>query len=95
MGPDPDSRRTHKVVSRFRVRSLALAPRNDGVERHATRVAQVRCIGMTSPKPVTFMFKDDGKVPNNPSLPTLVYKAAVDFGGKDPARTIERGQDPG
>jgi uncharacterized protein YjlB len=35
------------------------------------------------------MFKDDGKVPNNPALPALVYKAAVDFGGNDPARAIE------
>ena len=35
------------------------------------------------------MFKDDGKVPNNPALPTLAYKSAVDFGGNDPARAIE------
>jgi uncharacterized protein YjlB len=44
---------------------------------------------MTSSQPLTFMFKDDGKVPNNPALPALVYKAAVDFGGNDPARAIE------
>ena len=49
-----------------------------------------RCIGMTSSQPLTFMFKDDGKVPNNPALPALVYKAAVDFGGNDPARAIEK-----
>jgi uncharacterized protein YjlB len=42
-----------------------------------------------SPKPLTFLFKDDGKVPNNPALPALVYKAAVDFGTDDPARAIE------
>jgi uncharacterized protein YjlB len=30
------------------------------------------------PKPLTFMFQDDGKVPNNPALPVLVYKGAVD-----------------
>ena len=35
------------------------------------------------------MFKDDGKVPNNPALPALVYKDAVDFSGNDPARAIE------
>jgi uncharacterized protein YjlB len=29
-------------------------------------------------KPLTFIFKDDGKVPNNPVLPVLVYKNAVD-----------------
>src|SRR4029078_3331369 len=45
---------------------------------------------MTSPQPLAFMFKDDGKLPNNPALPALIYKAAVDFGGNDPARAIER-----
>src|SRR5262245_21738288 len=44
---------------------------------------------MTSPKPLTFLFKDDGMVPNNPALPALVYKRAIDFGGHDPARAIE------
>jgi uncharacterized protein YjlB len=40
-------------------------------------------------KPLTFMFKDDGAVPNNPALPMLVYKAAIDFGA-DPEGAIER-----
>jgi uncharacterized protein YjlB len=40
--------------------------------------------------PLTFMFKDDGVVPNNPGLPALVYKNAVDFGERDPARAIEQ-----
>jgi uncharacterized protein YjlB len=44
---------------------------------------------MTSPKPLTFLFRDDGMVPNNPALPALVYKRAIDFGGHDPARAIE------
>ena len=44
---------------------------------------------MTASKPLTFMFKDDGKVPNNPALPALIYKGAVDFGANDPARAIE------
>jgi uncharacterized protein YjlB len=43
---------------------------------------------MTSPKPLTLLFKDDGKVPNNPALPALVYKAAIDL-GSDPAHAIE------
>jgi len=43
---------------------------------------------MTSLQPRTFLFKDDGKVPNNPALPALVYKAAIELGG-DPARMIE------
>jgi uncharacterized protein YjlB len=44
---------------------------------------------MTPPTPLTFLFKDDGAVPNNPVLPALVYKGAVDSGGRDPARAIE------
>ena len=34
---------------------------------------------MTIAKPLTFMFTDDGKVPNNPAFPVLVYKGAVDL----------------
>jgi uncharacterized protein YjlB len=46
---------------------------------------------MTSSKPLTFMFKDDGSVPNNPALPALVYKGAVDVDSKrDPASAIEK-----
>ena len=41
--------------------------------------------------PLTYTFKDDGAVPNNPALPALVYKAAVDVDGKrDPASAIEK-----
>ena len=39
-------------------------------------------------KPLTFMFKDDGAVPNNPALPMLVYKNALRLGA-DPESTIE------
>ncbi|HKS84176.1 MAG TPA: hypothetical protein VJR71_01750 [Pseudolabrys sp.] len=42
-------------------------------------------------KPLTFLFKDDGKVPNNPTLPALVYKGGLELRGQsDPARAIER-----
>jgi len=42
-------------------------------------------------KPLTFMFKDDGMVPNNPALPALVYEGAVDVADKrDPASAIEK-----
>jgi uncharacterized protein YjlB len=45
---------------------------------------------MTTAQPLTFMFKDDGVVPNNPALPALVYKSVVDGAGKrDPAGAIE------
>ena len=37
------------------------------------------------------MFKDDGKVPNNPVLPALIYKGAIDPGSKrDAASAIEK-----
>ena len=39
--------------------------------------------------PFTFHFKDDGAVPNNPSLPMLVYKGALDLGA-DPEGEIEK-----
>jgi len=40
---------------------------------------------MTTAKPLTYLFKDDGNVPNNPALPVLVYKGVVDAS----ARAIE------
>ena len=46
---------------------------------------------MTSAKPLTFLFKDDGAVPNNATLPALVYKAALDLAGeRDPETQIEK-----
>ncbi len=45
---------------------------------------------MTPSRPLTFIFNDDGKVPNNPALPALVYKNAVDLGKSiAPAAEIE------
>jgi uncharacterized protein YjlB len=42
-------------------------------------------------KPLTFLFNDDGAVPNNPALPALIYKSAIDLDGKrDPASAIEK-----
>ena len=40
-------------------------------------------------KPLTFVFADDGLIPNNP-LPFLVYKGAVDVAGGHPEATIEK-----
>ena len=39
-------------------------------------------------KPLTFVFADDGLVPNNP-MPFLLYKAAVDVANDHPEKTIE------
>jgi uncharacterized protein YjlB len=41
--------------------------------------------------PVTMLFADDGTVPNNPTLPFVVYRRAIDVSGqKDPAALFER-----
>jgi uncharacterized protein YjlB len=39
-------------------------------------------------KPLTFIFADDGLVPNNP-IPFLVYKGVVDVANGHPEKTIE------
>jgi uncharacterized protein YjlB len=40
--------------------------------------------------PEQFVFADDGSIPNNPALPFLVYKSAVDLSGPhDPAAVLE------
>lgn len=42
-------------------------------------------------KPCTFMFADDGSMPNNPTLPVLLYRGAVDVAAaRDPESTIEQ-----
>lgn len=41
--------------------------------------------------PITYFFKDDGAVPNNPALPMLVYKAALDLSAsRDPEAAMEK-----
>jgi uncharacterized protein YjlB len=45
---------------------------------------------LQSVEPLAFRFTDDGLVPNNPTLPFLVYRAAVSIAGHDPAAAIER-----
>src|SRR5271165_1992024 len=40
-------------------------------------------------KPATFVFADDGLVPNNP-LPLLIYKGAIDLDSDEPESRIER-----
>jgi len=40
-------------------------------------------------QPLTFIFGDDGLVPNN-AMPLLVYKRAIAFDGSSPEATIEK-----
>jgi uncharacterized protein YjlB len=43
------------------------------------------------PAPVTHMFTDDGRIPNNPSLPLVLYRGAIDLAGSpDPEKLIEK-----
>src|ERR1700732_5340028 len=39
-------------------------------------------------EPLTFVFEDDGLIPNNP-MPFVVYKEAVDVDNRHPEKTIE------
>jgi uncharacterized protein YjlB len=42
-------------------------------------------------EPKTFMFASDGSVPNNPHLPLLLYRSAIDLTGTpDPEAVIEK-----
>jgi uncharacterized protein YjlB len=49
---------------------------------------------MSMPKrtePETFLFADDGSVPNNPRLPFLVYRRVIDLiGARDPEPLVEK-----
>jgi uncharacterized protein YjlB len=40
-------------------------------------------------RPKTFMFKDDGTIPNNPDVPVLLYPQVVDLSHDDPAAVFE------
>ena len=42
-------------------------------------------------EPETYSFADDGSIPNNPRLPFLVYRGAIDLkGSPDPEELVER-----
>lgn len=46
---------------------------------------------MSAQRPLTFLFKDDGAIPNNPALPALIYKGALGLSGTgDPESEIEK-----
>ena len=43
-----------------------------------------------SPRVAYHALEDDGKIPNNYTLPLLVYQDAIDFRQSDPADTCEK-----
>jgi uncharacterized protein YjlB len=43
------------------------------------------------PAPITHMFADDGRIPNNPTLPLILYRGGIDLAGSpDPEKLIEK-----
>jgi uncharacterized protein YjlB len=47
-------------------------------------------VSTRSAQPLALMFCDDGTIPNNPSLPFLVYRGAIDLAGQaSPEHVIE------
>jgi len=46
---------------------------------------------MKLPAPVTHKFADDGRIPNNPSLPFVLYRGGINLAGSpDPENVIEK-----
>lgn len=41
-------------------------------------------------KAITHLIPDDGSIPNNPTLPLILYTGAIDFGLDDPASVCEQ-----
>jgi uncharacterized protein YjlB len=42
------------------------------------------------PNPIAIKFADDGRIPNNPALPFIVYRATIDLAGSsEPEKLIE------
>src|ERR1700689_3977809 len=41
--------------------------------------------------PITHKFADDGRIPNNPTLPLILYRGGIDLtGSPDPEKLIEK-----
>ncbi len=48
-------------------------------------------LAMNLPDPVTHSFADDGRIPNNPKLPLVLYRGAIDLAGSAyPEELIEK-----
>jgi uncharacterized protein YjlB len=55
----------------------------------STSAGDTRASAVQPVQPERHLFEDDGKIPNNPRLPFLVYPGALDFGDGDPAALCE------
>jgi uncharacterized protein YjlB len=44
---------------------------------------------MSTVKVEVHRFADDGRIPNNPKLPALIYRRAIALSGSEPAATVE------
>ena len=45
---------------------------------------------MNPPNPVTHLFRDDGRIPNNPTLPLVLYRGGIDLAGAGPLLALWR-----
>jgi uncharacterized protein YjlB len=46
---------------------------------------------MSTPRPITHKFTDDGRIPNNPALPLVLYRGGISLAGTpDPENVIEK-----
>ena len=73
-------------------------PLKDQIKNYARKVVEDRPDEgalrkmVRAPKPVAIVFEDDGIVPNNPRLPFVVYRRAVDLkkkNGFDPGAVVD------
>ena len=81
----PGPRDSHYLFTRF----VELMRKRKQTGRVMAARATKRSAAMPV-EPLAFMFPDDGVVPNNPRLPLLYYRGAIDLTGTpDPARVIE------
>ena len=83
------AKRAHLLLAAVRMVGTAQGRHSPTLRIQTPRSPETRHVScQRRRKPLTFVFEDDGLVPNNP-LPFLVYKAAVDVTNDHPEKTIE------
>lgn len=71
---------THEALKR----TFEHMKRVTGVSKPMQRVA----LGIRRRRPQSFMFEDDGRIPNNPTLPLICYRKAVRLGDAPDAASL-------